>query len=35
MYVNGKMGLVETIPGMQVGGRGENDGESDVNNDIV
>jgi hypothetical protein len=34
MYANGKMRLVETIPGMG-GGIKENDGEGELNYDIL
>jgi hypothetical protein len=35
MYVNGKMRLVETIPGMGGGAIKENDGEGEFNNDTL
>jgi hypothetical protein len=34
MYVNGKMRLVETIPGMGEGGKTENDIEGELKCDI-
>jgi hypothetical protein len=35
MYVNGKMRLIETIPGMGIGRAKENDGAGKFNYDIL
>jgi hypothetical protein len=35
IYENGKMGLVETIPGIREGGIKKNDGEGEFNYDIL
>jgi hypothetical protein len=35
MYVNGKMRLVETIPGLWGKGIKENDGRGEFNHDIL